>query len=1209
MIASISLAQESNYRVVRGERPPVDLKSIPKDGYAQNKLRIKLAASIAKNFSQKSVEETGFFGIQELDQLNSLFGVEKVNSVFPTFTMKSQFNERHKAWGFHLWYDIDFQEDKDILEMVEKYLSMPQVEVAEPFYHKQLIGYNPDGFVVVDGEPAPKSQSSKERWVPNDPRLDEQWHYNNTGQQDGTPGCDIKLFSAWEIQQGNSDVIVAVIDGGIQYNHPDLAGNMWEGIGYNFVNGTPNINPHNHGTHVAGTIAAENDNFIGVAGIAGGSGNADGVRLMSCEVFGPNNTQGGFDAAPVWAADNGAVISQNSWGYSYPNSYSQATLDAIDYFNANAGDYEGSVMEGGITIFAAGNDGQSGQWYPGCYSGAFAVAAMNNKDQVSWYTNYDTWVDISAPGGETHQVSERGVLSTLTGDSYGFYQGTSMACPHVSGVAALILSHIPGMVSPEELKELLMETTDNHYHLNPGYEDELGAGRLNALNALLEADSYVDGVRNPKNFKAEALSAHEIEVSWLLNDDANPIILAYNTEPAFGKPSANAAVGTQLSGGGTVLYVGSNTEFEHMDLNGSTTYYYRIWSANSSESLISSGRSTNAITHCSTFYLPIEEGVTSPAIPLCWEGEGVNGSTNVWHYSHTNKSGGEQVGEIAAKWVSGNGYSRMITPYFKTVGMESLTLKFKHFIDSYAPGSTFMIQTSTDGVNWTDGPWQKPTGSANVGPEQVEVEITEDLNSETTYIAFVISGNHYNFNYWYIDDVEIDGMPIGAPEVTTSEATAITDNSAIVGGIIVDQGDADVISSGVLYHTKPNPRINTPGVIVKNTDPLVSEGEYQISLLNLLPGQRYYYRAFAENSIGLIYGDPLFFATECGTISPDYSQGFDYDELPPCWENVSNTSDPTQVWQFGSFTNGLNGSTSYAFLNSDAYGSGKTQDADLISPPINVTAYKSITISFKHYFRSYSSSKGTFKYSVDGGNSWENIDVWNSSTSNPDNYQYTVHNLEDIESIQFAWNYSGTNAYYWAIDNLFITGELGGPLVDMVTLDPVFHNGTTVELRGKINPNNTASTVQFQWGKNSVNEFTFALDDIFQGEEDMEFSHIVTDLEPGTSYVYRVRGQNNFGASVGETVQFTTWPVNVSDPLDSHISIYPNPASSHINVINMDNVEGELSILSITGQTLHQEKIISSNQQVGINQFNAGIYFLKITFVNGDTWIGKFVKD
>ena len=188
---------------------------------------------------------------------------------------------------------------------------------------------------------------------------------------------------------------------------------------------------------------------------------------MSTQVF-TDDSSGGFETAPIYGADNGAAISQNSWGYTNVGVFDQVVLDAIDYFNANGG---GTVMDGGITIYAAGNSESSGQWYPGCYSGTLAVAATTHEDTKAWYSNYDTWVDVSAPGGET-SVTAEGVLSTYTGSSYNFLQGTSMACPHTSGVAALVVSFAhrnSRTLSNTELADILINTTDDHYAVNQSY--------------------------------------------------------------------------------------------------------------------------------------------------------------------------------------------------------------------------------------------------------------------------------------------------------------------------------------------------------------------------------------------------------------------------------------------------------------------------------------------------------------------------------------------------------------------------------------------------------------------------------------------------------------------------------------------------------------------------------------------------------------------
>jgi PKD repeat protein len=428
------------------------------------------------------------FGISGIDQLNQQFGVSEVKKTFDAALQNTKYTERHRLWGFHLWYDLIVPAGTDIRSMVMAYSAKNEIQISEPLYKKQLIGAD----INPLQSSSPAGGDAGLSYVPNDPRYNEQWHYHNTGQQSGTADADIDLPEAWDITRGSTSVVVAIIDGGIDYVHPDLAANMWPGIGYNFVTNTPAVSAHDHGTHVAGTVAANTNNAVGVSGVAGGNGTGNGVRLMSCQVF-TNGGSGGFENAPVYAADNDAAISQNSWGYTSPGVFDQAVLDAIDYFNTNGG---GAVMNGGITIFAAGNSNSTGLWYPGCYSGCFSVAATGNQDLKAWYSNFDTWVDISAPGGETNTVTERGVLSTLPSNTYGFYQGTSMACPHVSGVAALILSIAPNALTPQNVKDILTSTTDNIYPLNPTFTGKLGSGRLNAYQALLETQTYLTPTAN-----------------------------------------------------------------------------------------------------------------------------------------------------------------------------------------------------------------------------------------------------------------------------------------------------------------------------------------------------------------------------------------------------------------------------------------------------------------------------------------------------------------------------------------------------------------------------------------------------------------------------------------------------------------------------------------------------------------------------------------
>ncbi len=490
-----------------GERPFIDIYQVPDSAIEQGHIRIKLSedhSALAQSFQYQN-GALASFGIEELDALNLQYGIKKISPVFGDVSKNLKWGWRHVEWGLHLWFELDYDSAADIREIVLAYRGLKtNVQWAEPEYKKTLLSLNQDEVSAL--------AETISRWTPNDPRYGEQWHYNNTGQTSGTIDADIDLPEAWDIEKGHPDVIVDVQDGGFQTDHPDLNGNLWNnpgeiagnGIdddangyiddiyGYNFVNSNATIVGHYHGTHVSGTIAAESNNSTGVSGVAGGNGTTRGVSLMSTQVF-TDASSGGFETAPVYGADNGAAISQNSWGYTSVGAYDQVVLDAIDYFNANGG---GAVMNGGITIYAAGNSESSGQWYPGCYSGAFAVAATTHNDTKAWYSNYDTWVDVSAPGGET-SVTAQGVLSTYTGSGYDFLQGTSMACPHTSGVAALVLSyaHRNGRtLSNTELANIIRNTTDNHYAANPGYIGQLGTGRINAYQALLATDPTLPSV-------------------------------------------------------------------------------------------------------------------------------------------------------------------------------------------------------------------------------------------------------------------------------------------------------------------------------------------------------------------------------------------------------------------------------------------------------------------------------------------------------------------------------------------------------------------------------------------------------------------------------------------------------------------------------------------------------------------------------------------
>ena len=332
------------------------------------------------------------------------------------------------------------------------------------------------------------------------------------------------------------------VDGGIDCEHEDLASNIWcennrpHIHGYNFFDGNTTIIKTEHGTHVAGTIAAVNDNGIGICGIAGGdyAKGVAGVRLMSCQIFKDGEQGGGNGARAIkWSADHGAVISQNSWGYDEIDYVPQSDKAAIDYFNTYAGfDEHGNQvgpMAGGVVIFAAGNE-NTDFGAPGYYEGCIAVGSVGADFYRAYYSCYGDWVDVAAPGGDYQKGYQ--IYSTLPDNRYGLMQGTSMACPHVSGVAALIVSRFGGQgFTRDMLWSRIINTTKDISYKNRNYP----IGGLVDVESAITAGGTVppDDVTD---LSAETIISNFIRYSLTVPADGDDgkaygINLYYSTEP------------------------------------------------------------------------------------------------------------------------------------------------------------------------------------------------------------------------------------------------------------------------------------------------------------------------------------------------------------------------------------------------------------------------------------------------------------------------------------------------------------------------------------------------------------------------------------------------------------------------------------------------------------------------------------------------------
>lgn len=414
-------------------------------------------------------------------------GIVRMRRLFP---QAGRFEARTRAEGLHRWYEVCYDTSVRITKAAEGWIAIPGVEYVE---FRPLIHIGGEA-VPLEKEPLGAQASSLADYPFNDPLLPSQWNYINKGTANSSAGgCDINILPAWNSGiTGSPEVIVGVVDGGIDYNHEDLAANMWhnpeqEGdlrYGYNFATGSYAINPENHGTHVAGIIAAVNNNGLGVCGVAGGDAAAGrpGVKVMSCQIFDGKNSGSGAEAIK-WSADHGAVISQNSWGFEHESETPKSLAAAVDYFIKYAGIDENGIqtgpMRGGIVVFAAGNDdsSQSGN----SYAPIFNVAAVGADYRKAYYSNYGSWVDITAPGGDATKGNH--ILSTLVGNRYGIYQGTSMSCPQATGIAALIISEYGGEgLTPDQVEKKMTESATPLTAFNRSYD--MGAGLLNAYKAV-----------------------------------------------------------------------------------------------------------------------------------------------------------------------------------------------------------------------------------------------------------------------------------------------------------------------------------------------------------------------------------------------------------------------------------------------------------------------------------------------------------------------------------------------------------------------------------------------------------------------------------------------------------------------------------------------------------------------------------------------------
>lgn len=448
-------------------------------------------------------------GIEQPLQLNSRADIQQIISKYgdaglePTFSNYNRFTIKHRNHDLHQYYNLQFVKPIDIISLQKELENIEDIELVEFNYRKSI------------------------NIIPNDSNYSSQWAHNNTGQAGGnagTPGCDIGSEEAWDVTTGNDDVVIAILDTGVN-NHSEFNGRLLQG--YDFIgNDTTPSDGNGHGTACAGISAAKGNNGVGVAGICWDCLILP-VKIMSDDGFGEDTE---IADGVVWSSDNDAdIISMSLGGGAY-----------VSYFD-NAINY--AVDNGTIVFAASGNDDASSISYPSAYENCVSIGALspcnerktyNSCDGENfWGSNYGNGLDFVAPGVLIHTTSSSGGYTSN-------FNGTSSACPHAAGIAGLILSVDQGL-SPEGIKTI-MQLSSVDIGLD-GYDLETGHGRLNAFNALV---TIIGGpeVNLNTNTITEQLSSDQTSMQSISVSNSGQMNLSIDIDP-FGyywKDSGNNSI-------------------------------------------------------------------------------------------------------------------------------------------------------------------------------------------------------------------------------------------------------------------------------------------------------------------------------------------------------------------------------------------------------------------------------------------------------------------------------------------------------------------------------------------------------------------------------------------------------------------------------------------------------------------------------------------
>lgn len=720
-------------------------------------------------------------------------------------------------------------------------------------------------------------------------------------------------------------------------------------------------------------------------------------------------------------------------------------------------------------------------------------------------------------------------------------------------------------------------------------------------------------VANPANLQAMGTSETQIDLNWNLNASAEDVLLAYSTTPTIGVPEngTNYSPGAVLPGGGQVLAVGNINAYNHQNLTPSTRYYYKLWSVNGNKDY-SIGITANALTWCGDTQLPYLAAFESNEFPACWTQQQVGaGTTASWQVSNTNYAGGS-ANEMKSTWQNVNqGVSRLVMPPFHSEGMAQVSLSFRHFFNDYAAGATMRIQTSTDGVNWSNESWSLASGTGVVGPEQINITIQQNLNAPQTYIAFVAEGNLYNYDEWYIDDVNVEATGwlscvISTASLPVEGGTASGGGTYMIGETVTLQAEP---ASG---HTFEYWSENGVQVSTSSTYSFQAEADREI-IANFSLLQYTVQTSSSPLEAGNTSGDGLYDYGSQVTINALANAGYNFINWMQNGVVVSaNPEYSFMLTEDATFVANFQLQQYTVQTESNPEEGGTTQGAGVYSfgSVVQLYAIPEVNYTFIH---------------------WESQGIIVSTSAQ---YSFVV---ESDQMLTAHFNLSLPEYLLQLTASPMVGGTVSGegtyPAGSTITAMAIpntgwifrhwIENNTVVSTNASytfaLNSNCSLSAVFAQQfnilASASPHEYGYTTGQGTYAEGDTAILHAFAN----ENYVFEKWTENNELVSTQPQIQlyvngsheFTAhfkMPVNVSINKKQDVSVSPNPAKEYILVRPGDDIK-LVELYSMTGAVVRKWKHdgSSADLRLDINNCPSGMYFLRITNSKNPEQIIKIV--